>query len=31
MNSLTGRAQKWQCMVGAGLGDIGGLASRIAA
>ena len=39
-NSLTGRAQKWQCILEvplaararlmAGLGDIGGLASRIA-
>ena len=28
-NSLTGRAQKWQCIVVAGLGDIDGLASRI--
>ena len=28
-NSLSGRAQKWQCIVWAGLGDIDGLASRI--
>ena len=29
-NSLTGRMQKWQCLVRVGLGDIDGLASRIA-
>ena len=30
MNSLTERAQKWQCIVVAGVVDIGGLASRMA-